>query len=64
VALKPSKWPKIRIITVKKIDEERLANERQAGAEREARADSQRNEAQANALPRYRDRTRRGLPAV
>ena len=26
-----------RIITVKKIDEERLASERQAGAEREAR---------------------------
>jgi outer membrane protein OmpA-like peptidoglycan-associated protein len=44
-----------RIITVKKIDEERLANERQAGAEREARADSQRNEAQANALLVTRD---------
>ena len=29
-----------RIITVKKIDEERLANERQAGADREARAES------------------------
>ena len=38
-----------RIITVKKIDEERLANERQAGAEREALAESQRAEAQANA---------------
>jgi outer membrane protein OmpA-like peptidoglycan-associated protein len=39
-----------RIITVKKIDEERLADERQAGAEREALAESQRNAAQANAL--------------
>ncbi len=38
-----------RIITVKKIDEERLANERQAGAEREALVESQRAEAQANA---------------
>jgi outer membrane protein OmpA-like peptidoglycan-associated protein len=38
-----------RIITVKKIDEERLANERQAGADREALAESQRAEAQANA---------------
>jgi outer membrane protein OmpA-like peptidoglycan-associated protein len=37
-----------RIITVKKIDEERLANERQAGAEREAVAESQRAQAQAN----------------
>jgi outer membrane protein OmpA-like peptidoglycan-associated protein len=37
-----------RIITVKKIDEERLANERQAGAQREALAESQRAEAQAN----------------
>jgi outer membrane protein OmpA-like peptidoglycan-associated protein len=37
-----------RIITVKKIDEERLAGERQAGAEREALAESQRAEAQAN----------------
>ena len=37
-----------RIITVKKIDEERLANERQAGADREALAESQRAEAQAN----------------
>jgi outer membrane protein OmpA-like peptidoglycan-associated protein len=37
-----------RIITVKKIDEERLADERQAGAEREALAESQRAEAQAN----------------
>jgi outer membrane protein OmpA-like peptidoglycan-associated protein len=39
-----------RIITVKKIDEERLADERQAGAEREALAESQRKAAQANAL--------------
>jgi outer membrane protein OmpA-like peptidoglycan-associated protein len=38
-----------RIITVKKIEEERLANERQAGAEREALAESQRAQAQANA---------------
>jgi outer membrane protein OmpA-like peptidoglycan-associated protein len=37
-----------RIITVKKIDQERLANERQAGADREALAESQRAEAQAN----------------
>src|ERR1035437_5343052 len=37
-----------RIITVRKIDEERLANERQAGAEREALAESQRAGAQAN----------------
>jgi outer membrane protein OmpA-like peptidoglycan-associated protein len=44
-----------RIITVKKIDEERLANERQAGAEREARAESQRAEAQANAARVTRD---------
>jgi outer membrane protein OmpA-like peptidoglycan-associated protein len=39
-----------RIITVKKIDEERLADERQAGAEREALAENQRNAAQANAV--------------
>jgi outer membrane protein OmpA-like peptidoglycan-associated protein len=39
-----------RIITVKKIDEERLASERQAGADRGARGESERNEAQANAL--------------
>jgi len=38
-----------RIITVKKIDEDRLANERQAGADREALAETQRAEAQANA---------------
>jgi outer membrane protein OmpA-like peptidoglycan-associated protein len=38
-----------RIITVKKIEEERLANERQAGAEREARAESGRAAAQADA---------------
>ena len=37
-----------RIITVKKIDEERLANERQAGADREARAESGRAAAQAD----------------
>jgi outer membrane protein OmpA-like peptidoglycan-associated protein len=39
-----------RIITVKKIEEERLANERQAGAEREARAESGRAAAQAEAV--------------
>jgi outer membrane protein OmpA-like peptidoglycan-associated protein len=44
-----------RIITVKKIDEERLANERQAGAEREALAESQRAEAQANSARVTRD---------
>ena len=44
-----------RIITVKKIDEERLANERQAGADREARAESERNQAQATALLVTRD---------
>ena len=37
-----------RIITVRKIDQERLANQRQAGAEREALAESQRAGAQAN----------------
>jgi outer membrane protein OmpA-like peptidoglycan-associated protein len=37
-----------RIITVKKIDEEQLASERQAGAEREARAESGRASAQAD----------------
>jgi len=36
-----------RIITVKKIDEEQLANERQAGVEREARAESGRAAAQS-----------------
>lgn len=44
-----------RIITVKKIDEERLANERQAGAEREARAESGRAAAQADAERATRD---------
>jgi outer membrane protein OmpA-like peptidoglycan-associated protein len=44
-----------RIITVKKIDEERLANERQAGAQREARAESGRAAAQANAARVTRD---------
>jgi len=38
-----------RIITVKKIDEERLANERQAGADREALAENARAAAQADA---------------
>jgi outer membrane protein OmpA-like peptidoglycan-associated protein len=38
-----------RIITVKKIAEEQLANERQAGADREARAESGRAAAQADA---------------
>jgi outer membrane protein OmpA-like peptidoglycan-associated protein len=37
-----------RIITVKKIDEERLASERRAGADREALAGSQRAEAEAD----------------
>ena len=44
-----------RIITVKKIDEERLANERQAGADREAQAESERNQAQTTALQVTRD---------
>ncbi len=44
-----------RIITVKKIDEERLANERQAGAEREARAETGRATAQAEAERVTRD---------
>jgi outer membrane protein OmpA-like peptidoglycan-associated protein len=39
-----------RIITIKKIDEEQLANERQAGVEREARAESGRATAQADAV--------------
>jgi outer membrane protein OmpA-like peptidoglycan-associated protein len=44
-----------RIITVRKIDEERLANERQAGADREARAESARAVAQADAALVARD---------
>jgi outer membrane protein OmpA-like peptidoglycan-associated protein len=44
-----------RIITVKKIDEERLANERQAGADREARAENGRAAAQADAARVTRD---------
>ena len=44
-----------RIITVKKIDEERLANERQAGADREALAESERAAAQADAARVTRD---------
>ena len=44
-----------RIITVKKIDEERLASERQAGAEREARAENGRAAAQADAARVTRD---------
>ena len=44
-----------RIITVKKIDAERLANERQAGADREAQAESERNQAQTTALQVTRD---------
>ncbi len=44
-----------RIITVKKIDEERLASERQAGADREARAESERAAAQADAARVARD---------
>jgi outer membrane protein OmpA-like peptidoglycan-associated protein len=39
-----------RIICVKKIDEERLTNERLAGADREARAESARAAAQADAM--------------
>ena len=38
-----------RIITVRKIDQERLAGERQAGVGAEARAESHRNQTQANA---------------
>jgi outer membrane protein OmpA-like peptidoglycan-associated protein len=44
-----------RIITVKKIEEEQLANERQAGADREARAESDRAAAQADAVRIARD---------
>jgi outer membrane protein OmpA-like peptidoglycan-associated protein len=44
-----------RIITIKKIDEERLANERQAGADREARSESDRAAAQADAARIARD---------
>ncbi|MBZ5727413.1 MAG: OmpA family protein [Acidobacteriia bacterium] len=44
-----------RIITVKKIDEERLANERQAGEEREARAENGRAAAQAETVRTARD---------
>jgi hypothetical protein len=51
-----------RIITVKKIDEERLANERQAGADREARpkASAPRHKPTPRVL--HGTRTRRGLP--
>jgi outer membrane protein OmpA-like peptidoglycan-associated protein len=44
-----------RIITVKKIEGERLANERQAGEDREARAESGRAAAQADAARVTRD---------
>jgi outer membrane protein OmpA-like peptidoglycan-associated protein len=44
-----------RIITVKKIEEEQLANERQAGVEREARAESGRAAAQSEAERVARD---------
>jgi outer membrane protein OmpA-like peptidoglycan-associated protein len=44
-----------RIITVKKIDEERLANERQAGVDREALAEKERATAQADAERTARD---------
>jgi len=44
-----------RIITVKKIDEERLTNERLAGADREARAEAARVAAQADAARVARD---------
>ena len=44
-----------RIITVKKIGDEQLASERQAGADREARSESDRAAAQADALRIARD---------
>jgi outer membrane protein OmpA-like peptidoglycan-associated protein len=44
-----------RIVTVRKIDAERLASERQAGAEREALAESRRAGAQANTASVTRD---------
>ncbi len=44
-----------RIITVKKIGNEQLANERQAGADREARSESDRAAAQADAVRIARD---------
>ncbi len=44
-----------RIITVKKIGDEQLANERQAGADREARSESERAAAQADAVRIARD---------
>jgi outer membrane protein OmpA-like peptidoglycan-associated protein len=44
-----------RIITVKKIDEERLASERQAGADREAQSESGRVAAQADTARVTRD---------
>ena len=49
-----------RIITVKKIEEEELANERQAGVEREARAESARAAAQSETerIAREAERTR------
>jgi outer membrane protein OmpA-like peptidoglycan-associated protein len=48
-----------RIITVKKIQEERLANERQAGAERELRAEAGQRSAQSEA-----DRVKRDAEAA
>jgi len=44
-----------RIITVKKIGDEQLANERQAGADREARSESERAAAQADTARVTRD---------
>ena len=44
-----------RIITIKKIDEERLANERQAAADNQARTESERAAAQADAERTARD---------
>ncbi len=53
-----------RIITVKKIEEERLANERQAGADREALAESGRAAAQADAARATRDAEAARVAAV
>ena len=53
-----------RIITVKKIEEERLANERQAGADREALAESGRAAAQADAALATRDAEAARVAAV
>ena len=54
-----------RIITIKKRDEENLANERQAGADRELRADSERAAAQSEAerVRREAEESRAGAAA-